>query len=55
MSSSKLLSNDIQKAPTKLGIGAADGKAKVQNTGELIGSLKKVFSNTELKVITQCL
>ena len=49
------MQNDVPKSATRLGIGAADVKAKVIDTKDLIMSLKKTFGNTELKVITQCL
>ena len=38
-----------------MGIGGHENKVKINNTGDLISQLKKVFSNTELKVVVQCL
>ena len=43
------------KTKTALGLGNLDAKVQMQNTADLISSLKKVFSNTELKVVTECL
>ena len=44
-----------QKMQTKLGIGGLENKEKMTSTSDLIASLKKVFGNTELKTVTQCL
>ena len=38
-----------------MGMVVHENKAKINNTSDLISQLKKVFSNTELKVVVQCL
>ena len=38
-----------------MGIGGMENKKKINDTGDLIKSLKKVFGNTELKLIVECL
>ena len=38
-----------------MGIGGLENKKKINDTGDLIKSLKKVFGNTELKLIVECL
>ena len=43
------------KTKTALGLGKFDAKVQMQNTADLISSLKKVFSNTDIKVVTECL
>lgn len=44
-----------RKVSTKMGIGSLENKEKMTSTTDLIGSLKKVFTPTELKVIVTCL